>query len=855
MKMTLFRLIVLKIVANLRTNHIILCLAGFVGNSAAFAMPDYYVDRIVLANEETTEIISTAEPGQTFKIAVRIKNAGEPSSGNTNRPLVRYYQSDNTNITSSDTQLGTDLTNHLEGNDFDDESLILNAPDTPGTYHYGACVTKDRESSSTNIDCSNAVTLTVESNEPAPADYYIDLITLTNDETTQVISTAETGQSFKIAVRVKNHGGPSSGNAFRPLVRYYSSHDTNITSSDTQLGTDLTNHLEGNDFDDESLALTAPETPGTYYYGACVTKNRQSSSNNFECSDNVTLSVSEAESSSPTLSLLSTSETEMILGSTFSVSVSASDNDSDLKRITFDWGDSLITNHDLSGESYSETHLHDYANEGTYSWQAFVTDNAGNRSNLISGTVTVSDAPDAPTLSGGVFIQKVPDGFYLNWNVASGTVTNYRLYRSTSAGIRGNQIFSGNENDYLDTNNLFSGTTYYYTASACNNTSCGDSDQSSEIYIEAVEGLCGNANGKVYQVNVESYGSDQQCSSGSLSNSSFPLPGQTASWTCSGDGVQMVSCSASRENDTEINISFVIHPSVIDKGFKSSSINEVTESVAENFAKTISNYELKFEQETYDSEFEYTAPDNGNSSDFCQEDIVPKLAFDEKEASKQSLKEAIVCNLVKNESDPRIGYESDAVIYLVRQRIISRDGGINGFVVRIPNPDPEGSNCTGDKCLKTYKLGAMPFAVVTIVDDDDDNRSIATVSRTILHEVGHLFGLKHGHEDSGPPGYANGQGYCSADYQSVMYSTKECREDICGEGSTKEDDEECGFDSTSSPNRFYSVHDSSSPSNHQNCGDSGSADCGDSTSNSSQVIKNNAPALADWYWLNSAETE
>lgn len=65
-----------------------------------------------------------------------------------------------------------------------------------------------------------------------------------------------------------------------------------------------------------------------------------------------------------------------------------------------------------------------------------------------------------------------------------------------------------------------------------------------------VNGVCGTANGKVYNMTVTSYGSDTICSSGTYDTPSFPTQSNiTVSWTCTGTGGgTSANCSASVKN-------------------------------------------------------------------------------------------------------------------------------------------------------------------------------------------------------------------------------------------------------------------------------------------------------------------
>ena len=99
--------------------------------------------------------------------------------------------------------------------------------------------------------------------------------------------------------------------------------------------------------------------------------------------------------------------------------------------------------------------------------------------------IEVAEPVTAPVLSGGVNITDITGGFRINSQTATGTVDEYRFYRSTSAGSLGNRISAGNSNSYSDTG-LADGTTYYYTIEACNDAGCDSSSQDFNTYVAPV---------------------------------------------------------------------------------------------------------------------------------------------------------------------------------------------------------------------------------------------------------------------------------------------------------------------------------------------------------------------------------
>ena len=74
-------------------------------------------------------------------------------------------------------------------------------------------------------------------------------------------------EPFTLSVAVRNQGGAMSP---ATVLRYYRSTNGTISSKDRQVGTDPVGTLSSAATRAESVRLTAPSTPGTYFYGACV---------------------------------------------------------------------------------------------------------------------------------------------------------------------------------------------------------------------------------------------------------------------------------------------------------------------------------------------------------------------------------------------------------------------------------------------------------------------------------------------------------------------------------------------------------------------------------------------------------
>ena len=86
---------------------------------------------------------------------------------------------------------------------------------------------------------------------------------------------------FTLAVAVRNDG---DGAAAATTLRYYQSTDATITTADTVVGTAAVAGLAAAGSSSESVEISAPSIPGTYYYGACVDAVADESDTTNNCS-------------------------------------------------------------------------------------------------------------------------------------------------------------------------------------------------------------------------------------------------------------------------------------------------------------------------------------------------------------------------------------------------------------------------------------------------------------------------------------------------------------------------------------------------------------------------------------------
>ena len=218
---------------------------------------------------------STLAPGERFTLSATVKNSGEGQASST---TLRYYRSTDSNISSRDTQVGTDRVSALGANRTENESISLNAPMSPGTYYYGVCVDSVTDESNRNNNCLPGVKVSVVRSSP---DLVVEAVRATP-------ATVAPGEKFRLYATLKNQGTAASA---ATKVRYYRSTDRVITPRDTQLSSANRDPLVPNATLRRYLTVTAQTTPGTYYYGVCVDSVTGESDTDNNCAAAVRVTV------------------------------------------------------------------------------------------------------------------------------------------------------------------------------------------------------------------------------------------------------------------------------------------------------------------------------------------------------------------------------------------------------------------------------------------------------------------------------------------------------------------------------------------------------------------------------------
>ena len=219
--------------------------------------------------------------GATFTLSVTVRNDGQGDSAAT---TLSYYRSSDATLTTSDTEVGTVAVGALSASASRDYSIDVAAPAEAGVYYYGACVDAATDELETISSCSSSVRVTVRS-LVTPMRGQPDLVVGTP---TVSEASVETGGSFTLSATVSNTGG---GEAPATTLRYYWSTDQMVTTTHTEVGTDDVGALAAAGTNEESISLTARNSMGSYWYGACVDEVAHESDTTNNCSAPVTVRV------------------------------------------------------------------------------------------------------------------------------------------------------------------------------------------------------------------------------------------------------------------------------------------------------------------------------------------------------------------------------------------------------------------------------------------------------------------------------------------------------------------------------------------------------------------------------------
>ena len=306
---------------------------------------------------------SSLYTGNQFTLSVTVTNAGDGASEAT---WLRGYRSTDSTITTSDTEEGGQTVSALAAAGTSSFDHGLTAPSEAGTYYYGVCVDSVTDESDTTNNCSSSVAVTVS--EPVP-----DLVVIGIDATDNIV----TGGSFRVGVTVTNQGDAQSA---ATTLRW----KKEVDGTTTEIGTSAQRALTRPQGSFKTIRLTAPSTPGTSYYWACVDSVAGESDTTNNCSGSVTVTVTNnLATGAPTIS--GTAQ----VGQTLTASTSGIADVDGLTNATYSY-QWLADDTDIDGATSSTYTVQSSDNGKVIKVQVTFTDDEGNDESLISdGTSAV----------------------------------------------------------------------------------------------------------------------------------------------------------------------------------------------------------------------------------------------------------------------------------------------------------------------------------------------------------------------------------------------------------------------------------------------------------------------------------
>ena len=129
-------------------------------------------------------------------------------------------------------------------------------------------------------------------------------------------STLTPGQNFSISASVKNQGNAGADSS---TLRYFLSPDSAISTDDEQLSTDQIPALSVNGNSPQNATVSAPNTDGTYWVGACVDTISGESNRQNNCSAAVQVTVNPPPSPDLIISQLNLSRLSFTPGQSFTI--------------------------------------------------------------------------------------------------------------------------------------------------------------------------------------------------------------------------------------------------------------------------------------------------------------------------------------------------------------------------------------------------------------------------------------------------------------------------------------------------------------------------------------------------------
>ena len=216
--------------------------------------------------------------GEEFELHATVRNIGNWKSAS---PQLQLYGPTGIVAEKGEPLEPSVNIEQLEPNRAVDISLPVAALEAAGVYYYTVCIEgyEGWNRAGKNVKDNNCYTLeiTVEEGPPDLIVESVEAYSIIYGPTASgpanrgpVISEVSPRQEFKFSATVKNRGFEASA---MTVLRYYRFTDEDISTAskdDELLEAILIHPLSADSTFTKPISVTAPKTPGTYYYSACV---------------------------------------------------------------------------------------------------------------------------------------------------------------------------------------------------------------------------------------------------------------------------------------------------------------------------------------------------------------------------------------------------------------------------------------------------------------------------------------------------------------------------------------------------------------------------------------------------------
>ena len=245
----------------------------------------------------------TGSPGGSVQAVFTLRNTGNAPAPAT---TIRVYQSTNSSISTSDTQIGSGPTSSLSaGQSRTITGTVELSSQASGTFYFGICADAVSGESDTTNNCSTGVRVTVTSSGAPDLEF-------TNVTPTSV--TGSVGGSVQADFTIRNTG---NGAAPATTIRLYESSNSTISTTDDEIGRTAFSGLAAG----QSRTITGTVrnlTAGSFYFGICIDAVSGESDTANNCSQGVRVTVGGSGSGPDLVVSLSRSSVTVSPGSSFS---------------------------------------------------------------------------------------------------------------------------------------------------------------------------------------------------------------------------------------------------------------------------------------------------------------------------------------------------------------------------------------------------------------------------------------------------------------------------------------------------------------------------------------------------------